>query len=802
MIQRLAFFVVLSAVGPLALPQDKPIELREGLAISGIGRSGRLAVPVDSILSQMAKGEYFEPRVGSTVARPAGGTATWAAIKANQSGWFEGPALNGGYVYLKANASKDCTMILEASGHSLVYINGGLRAGDPYGYGYLHLPVQLKKGSNDLLFSVGRGRLHATLNTVSKPITLDLSDLTLPDAVPSDQGALLGGVVVCNSTDKEVLGLKLVARAAGGWTKTSNLPTIPPMTIRKVPFWIPVPRPAWPGDEAINIGLLDGPTVLDVGRFNLHLADDKDTHKQTFLSGIDGSVQYYGVNPAQKPDLSNALVLTLHGASVEGIGQASAYGHKDWATLVAPTNRRPYGFDWEDVGRLDAMEVLDQAERTIPHDPMRVLLTGHSMGGHGTWHLGLTFPDRFAAIAPSAGWSSFFSYGGTPRYSAKTPTEQILQRALNASDTLNLTRNSLHYPVYILHGDADDNVPVSEARLMYSNLSAFHPMVTKHEEPGAGHWWGNACVDWPPLFELFEKSRLPEPKTVTHVEYVTASPSVSASCDWATIVQQEASMAFSKIDLSLKGGILIGTTSNVAMLAIDQAQIEKPLSMITIDGQLVEMTSGKERASTRWFQKVLGLWLERGAPGPLEKNPARSGPFKNILRNRIMLVYGTRGTVDENRWSYDKARYDSETLYYRGNGATDIISDTQFLRNPQPNRNVILYGNADTNAAWGRLIQDCPISVRKGSVQVGPERFSGKDLSAMFIYPRADSKVSMVGVVAGTGMGGCINVSRLPIISSGIAFPDWIVLSSDSLLKGTEGVKSTGFFSNTWQVDK
>ena len=26
------------------------------------------------------------------------------------------------------------------------------------------------------------------------------------------------------------------------------------------------------------------------------------------------------------------------------------------------------------------------------------------MGGHGTWHIGTLFPDRFAAIGPSAGW--------------------------------------------------------------------------------------------------------------------------------------------------------------------------------------------------------------------------------------------------------------------------------------------------------------------------------------------------------------------------------------------------------------
>jgi len=31
--------------------------------------------------------------------------------------------------------------------------------------------------------------------------------------------------------------------------------------------------------------------------------------------------------------------------------------------LVAPTNRRPYGYDWEDWGRADALEVLEAEAR-------------------------------------------------------------------------------------------------------------------------------------------------------------------------------------------------------------------------------------------------------------------------------------------------------------------------------------------------------------------------------------------------------------------------------------------------------
>jgi predicted peptidase len=44
--------------------------------------------------------------------------------------------------------------------------------------------------------------------------------------------------------------------------------------------------------------------------------------------------------------------------------------------------------------------LLDDTERHYSVDLSRVYLTGHSMGGFGTWYLAYKHPDRFAAIAP------------------------------------------------------------------------------------------------------------------------------------------------------------------------------------------------------------------------------------------------------------------------------------------------------------------------------------------------------------------------------------------------------------------
>ena len=52
-----------------------------------------------------------------------------------------------------------------------------------------------------------------------------------------------------------------------------------------------------------------------------------------------------------------------------------AYKKKDWGHLIAPTNRRPFGFAWEDWGRLDALEVLANAKSIYKPNSKKIYLT-------------------------------------------------------------------------------------------------------------------------------------------------------------------------------------------------------------------------------------------------------------------------------------------------------------------------------------------------------------------------------------------------------------------------------------------
>lgn len=793
--------LLLSSALPAVVAE--PVLLREAVVIGGVARGGRIPAPTDGVLAKMIAGALVEPVVGDTIDRPNGGTSSWKALSANEQGWFEDGALRGGYLFTRVD-SQGGVRILHATGHSLVYVNGEPRGGDPYGFGSLRVPVLMRKGSNQFLFSVGRGRLQAALEAPAAEVALDLADTTLPDFVTGESGKVWAGIVLVNAREAARGTLQVIARC-GDAVATTPVPAIHPLSIRKVPVSIAMPK-SLSGDRAeVKLELVETSgrlrTSLHTATLSVRVRTPLQGHRRTFISSIDGSVQYYAVNPAQKPDKSNALVLTLHGASVEGQGQADAYGSKDWVTLVAPTNRRPYGFDWEDWGRWDALEVLGLAEKAIPHDPRRVHVTGHSMGGHGTWHLGASFPDRFGVVAPSAGWSSFFSYGGTPRWTEPTPIEALLNRAVSPSDTLVLASNTLSEAVYILHGDKDDNVPVSEARLMREALEKLgHPRLEYHEQPGAGHWWGGECVDWPPLFDLVKKTLRPKTEDVRAIAFVTANPSVSARSYWATVDQQEHALLPSRIALERIGGTapeLRGTTENVARLLIDRKAA--PFATATLDGQRIDALAIASAGSGRVvFVRQRGLWSVRS--GNLSgKRADRSGPFKEAFKNRMVFVVGTAGTAEETAAMAAKARFDAETFQYRGNGAVDIVTDVELAKTRLRGRNLILYGNADTNSAWSEL-RGCPIDVRRGSVKVGARTVLGSDMAVLLVYPRAGDANALVGAVASTGRKGAMLADRLPYFVSGVAYPDWTLLGADVALNGNAGIRAAGYFDNHWNL--
>lgn len=797
---------------PLPTPPPASLVLTQALVLPPAGRAGRVAFRADAVEAEVVKGTWHLPQAGDIVRRPSGSNLVWRALTSDANGWFSDAALRGGYAALSYDAPSNQVLLLHAAGHSMAYVNGEPRAGDVYEYDSVILPVALHAGKNELLFAAGRGRLRVRLETPRQPVFLSMNDNTLPDLVRDQVNDTWGAVMLMNTTTSVLSGFKLTSSGPGMKKSTTIVPDVLPLSCRKIGFRLQHSGRATTNQVAVTLelaGAVKGEKAIsDRATLRIPLKKATDTRKETFVSQIDGSVQYYGLTPARPPSAdqpARALVLSTHGASVEGIGQAAAYAPKSWAYVVAPTNRRPYGFDWEDWGRMDALEVLELAQKKFNTDPELTYLTGHSMGGHGSWYLGATYPDRFAAIAPSAGWISWFSYGGGRRETNASPVSELLRRAMNPVDTLLLSSNYLHQGVYVLHGDKDDNVPVSEAREMKRVLEGFHRDFQYHEQPGAGHWWGNACVDWPPIFDLFSHHRIPDDNQTRSIQFTTANPGVSGRCHWVSVEAQIHPLVPSviQIDWDSNARRFVGRTENISRLAIDVGHVKPgtPVS-VSLDGQTaLSVALPTQGEPVLWFARQNGNWSPTLPPALTQKGSHRNGPFKEGFQHRMLFVYGTRGTAAENQWAFAKARFDAEAYWYRGNGSIDVIPDTALDLRATLDRGVVLYGNADNNAAWPLLLKDSPIQVGRGRVKVSGRELTGDDLACLFVRPKAGSDVACVMAVSGTGVSGMRLNDRVAYFMAGVALPDCTVFGPDCLSAGPDGVRCAGYFGVDWSVE-
>lgn len=782
-------------------------EFTKGLALRNAMKPGMLTGTQDIIFWQIATKQFERPQAGSLLKHsydkdPKDRALAWEAIETDTAVIFRGD-LNRAYVYTEFDSPEETIALLDATGHTRVFINGMPREGDHYDYGYTLIPFKLQKGLNQFVYTYGRfGRVSSRIILPEKPVQFTPRDATLPSVIRGENQDRWGALRVINATEETIRGYQIICMLETGEQTVQEMDQIISLTTRKINFRIPFPVRTIAADSLMATLVLKNNEGQEIDRIKikLNVMDANHHHERTFISNIDGSVQYYSVAPSTSDEPKQAFVLSVHGASVEATNQTRAYKQKDWAHIIAPTNRRPFGFNWEEWGRLDALEVLHEARKIFRTDTARTYLTGHSMGGHGTWFLGATYPDKWAAIAPAAGYPDIIGYRRTGVDSAMfaVPHFEMIYRGARTGRVVDLARNYLQSGVYVLHGGADAVVPVEQARMMRETLGKFHNNFTYYEYPGGSHWYGDHCMDWPPLFDFLRQNTIPALNEVDSIEFYTASPGVSASNYWLSINQQIRPYEISQVKAVKTGDTIRFETSNVASITFQVSQLDfESQPVLVVQDKLIHAEAGKDIA----LKISQGQWKVVDVANLAEKHPGRYGGFKLAFTNNMVFVYATNGSTEENEWYKNKARFDAETFWYRGNGSIDIIPDTDFAPDKFADRNVIIYGNADNNLAWNQLLGHCPVQVKNGSISFGERVFDCESLGTYFIYPRPDSQFASVGVVAGSGIDGMKALYPNDYFSGITGFPDLLIFDVDWIKENLDGVIVSGFFGNDWSVE-
>jgi poly(3-hydroxybutyrate) depolymerase len=231
----------------------------------------------------------------------------------------------------------------------------------------------------------------------------------------------------------------------------------------------------------LTTGLKEGQDALVKARGDVGMA---------YRSSFDGKLVPYRIYLPTNYDKSKKypLVVLLHGAGGDETNFLEAYGHL-WPKLaeqrgyiLASVNGRGplSGYRKETGGEQDVLDVLDLMKSHFSIDASRVYLGGHSMGGGGTWAIGLKYPDRFAGLIPIAGSSAMLAPG--------------LEAGLKAGKRI---------PVMMVCGVKDALVPVAGCRAIAEKAKALNAPV-KYAEYAEGDHLSVAVISIPDIFDWLD----------------------------------------------------------------------------------------------------------------------------------------------------------------------------------------------------------------------------------------------------------------------------------------------------------
>lgn len=142
---------------------------------------------------------------------------------------------------------------------------------------------------------------------------------------------------------------------------------------------------------------------------------------------------------------THGLPRLLHGGEERSAAE-SAIGADLAARFAVVAPQCPDYEVWDDTR---VLALLDAVGTKFNVDSGRVYLTGLSMGGFGTWSVGLRHPERFAAIVPICGGGRIADVG------AMRQTQRAALQRLG---------------VWAFHGAKDTIVPLEESERMITAL--------------------------------------------------------------------------------------------------------------------------------------------------------------------------------------------------------------------------------------------------------------------------------------------------------------------------------------------
>jgi dienelactone hydrolase len=450
---------------------------------------------------------------------------------------------------------------------------------------------------------------------------------------------------------------------------------------------------------------------------------------RAYRSEIDGSIQPYAVllpaDYGKDPKKEWRLDIVLHGrdsslteAKFISSHDANRAGPKDLDHVQLEVyGRGNNAYRW--AGEMDVHEAVDhfvgtKREKPEPIDSRRIVLRGFSMGGAGTWHLGLHHPFDFAVIGPGAGFTNTHGYiGGLP---AKLPDHQ--EKCLRIYDAVDYAENAFNVPVVAYSGSNDPQKAAAD-NIEQALTSFREPLRFKHViAPGLKH---EQPREWQEKLEVeYRKYANEGRKFPERVRFVTYTPRYN-DFDHGFIEALEKTYEKAIVDSRwTKDGLTIAT-QNVAAMRLISGQMPLP-EFATIDGAKVALPLDKDkkresvflvRENDKWNPADRETWFLKP-----HKRHDRQGPIDDAFMDAFAVVPPSRDGSHTETARFTAASHKQFAAvwerYFRGKLPERPAGETP----GNAKRHLVLFGDPASNPDIAAVLPKLPITWTKEKLVV------------------------------------------------------------------------------------
>ncbi|MCA9184332.1 MAG: alpha/beta hydrolase-fold protein [Pirellulaceae bacterium] len=553
--------------------------------------------------------------------------------------------------------------------------------------------------------------------------------------------------------------------------------------------------------------------VTELQRGEMPWAQQRGLVVRGYHSSIDGSPQPYGLVIPKSLDLRRPvpLYVWLHGRGdrdtdmyfiQQRMTKAGEVAPDD-AIVVHPFGRHCVGF--KHAGEIDVLDVIADVQRQYPIDPLRIVLMGFSMGGAGAWHIGAHYTDRFAAIAPGAGFAETAHYNRLKPEDFPPRYEQLLW---GAYDVPNYVGNLLNVPVVAYSGENDKQIQA--ARVMEEAFRSRQRTLNHVIGPGMGHKYHPESLTHILAAVRVAAANPPQFKPQLSLQTRTLR---YHRMQWLELLRLKQHWHDSRVDAVVDESNRIVRLATANALAIRAHAT--PLNgnvrdwQWRIDGQEVPVQPGSNEEDSLTFAWQEGRWrqlaelADDGAnDASLVKRPGLQGPIDDaFMQPFLMVLPSTKSSYEViQRWIESESQHAVDRWRALMRGEPRVKLDTEVTPEDIEQFNLVLWGEPSTNRLLAKIHKRLPLNWQANELSLAGKTWDAATHLPMMVYPNP------------------LNRRHYVVINSGLTFreghdrtnsqqnpklPDWAILDltspPDELSPGN--VVMADFFDEHWQAD-